>query len=139
MEDEICQVYLILNEELFDKKEIKVEAYFTLSHRVLAFHGDVSKTTKKAITGFKDREIAEFVLIGQLGKYMDDDGVQSEIQLEDILDYAYEVIKASSKLIPCKLVLIECSEEVSRKGIYENCRFKLLQVDRGYYQYYKIL
>ena len=110
-----------------------------MSHRALAFHGNVSKTTKKAITGFKDREVAEFVLIGQLGKYMDDEGGQSEIRLEEILDYAYEVIRASSKLIPCKLALIECSEEVSRKVIYENCRFKLLQIDRGYYQYYNIL
>lgn len=139
VEKEICQVYLILDEIQFNNNQINIEAYFTLSHRALIFQDDVSKTTRRSITGFKDREVSEFVLIGQLGKYMDTAGKTSDISLDVILNYAFEVIQSSSLLIPCKMALIECSEEIHDKGIYEKCHFKLLQIDGDYYQYYKPL
>lgn len=138
---DICRVYLILNEEEFDKGNIKIEAYFTLSMRALCFEDDVSKTTIKKITGFKDREMSEFVLLGQLGKHIEkkDNGTvnQSGINLNSILDYAFEVINSINEWIPCNAVLIECSEIIHNKGIYQNEGFSLLQVDRGFYQYYK--
>lgn len=70
---------------------------------------------------------------------MDTSGRVSNITLDAILNYAFEVIQSSSELIPCKMALIECSEEIHDKGIYEKCHFKLLQIDGDYYQYYKPL
>ena len=138
---DICRVYLILNEEEFDKQNIKIEAYFTLSLRTLGFEDEVSKSTRKRITGFKNRELTEFVLIGQLGKHMDMDEngktYQSEIELDTILKYVFEVVSSIHELVPCNAALIECSKAVHDKGIYRNAGFSLLQIDGEFYQYYK--
>lgn len=141
MDRGICRVYLILNEEEFDKQNIKIEAYFTLSLRALKFEGEVSKTTRKKLTGFKDRELMEFVLIGQLGKYIEEKQAgeicKSKIKLSEILDYIFEVINSVNELVPCNVALIECSEAIHNKGLYQNEGFSLLQADNDFYQYYK--
>lgn len=135
---DICQVYLILDEDAFDSDIIKVEGYFTLSHRALRFNEDVSKTKRKNITGFKDREITEFVLIGQIEKYISAER-HSDLSLNEILAYAFEVIEAASSLIPCRIALVECSEEIYKRKLYDNCGFVFLQQDRDFYQYYKLI
>ena len=55
-EKNLCRVYLILDEEKFENGEIFIVAYFTLSQRSIIFSSDVSKTTIKSITKFKDRK-----------------------------------------------------------------------------------
>lgn len=140
LENDICRVYLILNEDEFDNNKIKIEAYFTLSLRALGFEDDVSKSTRKKLTGFKDRDLTEFILVGQLGKHIEkeeDRIFQSEIKINTILDYIFEVIYSINEWIPCHTVLVECSEDVHNKGIYQSEGFKLLQVDGKFYQYYK--
>ncbi len=56
----------------------------------------------------------------------------------EILQYAFEVIEAASSLIPCRIALVECSEEIYRRKLYDNCGFVFLQQDRDFYQYYKL-
>lgn len=137
----ICRIYLILNEDDFNAGKLKIEAFFTLSFRSLSFEPEVSKTTIRKITGFKNRKTTEFVLIGQLGKYIerysDNEIVKSEITVSSILDYAFEVVLSVNEWIPCNTVLVECSEAIHNKGIYQNEGFSLLQIDNGFYQYYK--
>lgn len=133
-----CNVFLILDEKKFDNNIIEIVAYFTLSHRSIEFHEDVSNSKIRAVAGFKDRNSTAVVLIGQLGKFMNNN-FKADISIDTILEYVFEVIRASSELIPCRAVLVECSEIIHNLQIYENVGFKYLQQDGDFYQYYKVL
>ena len=135
-----CAVYLILNEESFDLGKIKVEAYFTLSHKSLIPEW-ASKTKIQSASGFKGTESIHFVLIGQLGKHVEQiDGkpdTRSAITSTEILDYAFEVIRASSNLIPCRCVLVECNDNPKVQKVYTDYQFSEFQYDGEHYQFYK--
>lgn len=139
---ELCAVYLIVDEQAFDAGRVKIEAYFTLSHKTL-IPTDISKTRIKDVSGFKDSESLHFVLIGQLGKHIEEteDGkhIFADISSREMLDNAFEVIRASSALVPCRCVLVECSENEKVHRAYENYGFKYFQFDGEHYQYYKRL
>lgn len=135
-----CAIYLIVDEKEFDAGHIKIDAYFTLSHKTL-IPTIASKTSIKHVSGFKDSESIHFVLIGQLGKYIDKlqngDLVASDISGHEILDYAFEVIRASNALIPCRCVLVECSDNEKVHKVYTGYHFKRFQYDGEHYQFYK--
>ena len=133
-----CSVFLILDEEKFDNNIIDIIAYFTLSHRSVMFHADVSNTKVRAVAGFKGKTSTSVVLIGQIGKFIDG-GSKSDITIDAILEYAFEVIRASSELIPCRAALVECSEIIHKLCIYENAGFTFIQHDGEFYQYYKVI
>lgn len=101
-----CAIYLLLDEDCLDKNEFFILAYFTLSHKFLIPH-EVSKNQIKKITGGVISEILHFVLIGQLGKFIDE-AECSYISGKEVLDYAFEIIEDANELIPCRCVLVEC-------------------------------
>lgn len=140
IEREWCSIYLILNRECFVSGEVKIEAYFTLSHKSL-IPEKASKSKVNDVAGFKYAESVHFVLIGQLGKHIEkfEDGslVSSNISSVEILDYAFEIIRASSSLIPCRCVLVECGDEEKVHNIYTSYGFKKFQYDGEHYQFYK--
>lgn len=134
-----CAVYLIVDEYEFDQGYIKVEAYFTLSHKSL-IPSNASASSVKATRGFKRSESIHFVLIGQLGKYkevLDDSVISSAITGTEVLEYAFEVIQASSSLIPCRCALVECSDDEKVQQFYKNNGFKYFQFDGDHHQFYK--
>ena len=135
-----CSVYLLVDEQEFDSGHIKVDAYFTLSHKTL-IPTAASKTSVKDASGFKGSESVHFVLIGQLGKYVErlEDGTicAAELSSREILDDAFEVIRASSALIPCRCVLVECSENEKVHKVYTDHQFKKFQFDGEHHQFYK--
>lgn len=135
-----CSVYLIVDEAEFDIGHIKIDAYFTLSHKSL-IPLQASKSSIKATSGFKDAQSIHFVLIGQLGKYKQIDGdsavLSADISGSDILNYAFEIIRASNSLIPCRCALVECSSDENVQSFYKNNGFKYFQVDGIHYQFYK--
>ena len=137
-----CSVYLIVDEAAFDVGKIKIDAYFTLSHKSLITEG-LPKTKIKTASGFKDSSYIHFVLIGQLGKYIArlDDGSEchANITSSEILDFAFDVIRSSSALIPCRCVLVECSENPKVQQVYKNYHFSEFQYDGEHYQFYKRL
>lgn len=133
-----CSVYLILDEEKFDEGKINIVAYFTLSARSVRFHENISKSKIKNIAGFKDRTSVPVVLIGQIGKHISNK-YTAKISLNEILSYAFEIILAANELIPCRAVLVECSEIIHNHGIYEKAGFRFLQKDGDFYQYYRII
>ena len=135
-----CSVYLLLNEDDFINKSIKVEGYFTLSHKAMTVADNLSKTKVQKISGFKTAEALHFVLIGQLGKYIDEyNKMCSCLTAQDIVDEACAIIEETSEIIPCRCIMVECNDYVRNKGIYESCDFKYLQNDGDHNQYYKIL
>ena len=135
----LCNTYLILDLSEFIKGKLKIEAYFTLSHKTLTVPDNFSKTRIQKIDGRnKYAKSLHFVLIGQLGKYIDDKNA-SDITMSQILAYADEVIKQSSDLIPCRCVLVECSDEPNVKKLYEDNGFAFLQNDGKHNQYYYLL
>lgn len=137
-----CSVYLLVNEQAFDEGHIKIDAYFTLSHKTL-LPVSASKTSVKEASGFKGAESVHFVLIGQLGKYMErlSDGkiVSADISSKEILDCAFEVVRASSALIPCRCVLVECNSNEKVHKVYTDYHFKFFQFDGEHHQFYKPL
>lgn len=135
-----CSVYLIVDEKEFDNGRIKIDAYFTLSHKTL-IPSVASKTSIKNASGFKESESVHFVLIGQLGKYIErlENGEirTSDISSREILDDAFEIIRASSALIPCRCVLVECSDNEKVHKVYTDYQFKKFQFDGEHHQFYK--
>lgn len=138
----LCSVFLLLNGELFNNGELFIEAYFTLSHKSLVADEDtMSKSSIKKYGGFVTAKTLDFVLIGQLGKRVvkNEDGTyhRSSVASKEILDLAFEVIRAASSLIPCKYVLIECGDEAKVRKAYTNYGFTFFQNDGQHNQYCK--
>lgn len=131
---------MIVDEQEFDSGHIKVDAYFTLSHKTL-IPTAASKNSVREASGFKGAESVHFVLIGQLGKHIerDENGnlLKSSISSKEILDAAFEIIRASSALIPCRCALVECSENPKVQKVYTDYKFKKFQYDGEHYQFYK--
>lgn len=124
-----CSVYLLLNEEQFNAGKIKIEAYFTLSHKSMVADAEhMSNSTIKRYGGMKNATTFDFVLIGQLGKHIDENE-RSKISGNEILDEAFDVIRQASDLIPCKYALVECSNEKKVRDFYENYNFNFFQKD----------
>lgn len=123
---------------MFTIGKLRIVAYFTLSHKALVYMPTVSRSTKGKISSNRDSYTAHFVLIGQLGKFMlEDESV--EISAEDILRDAFSIIRKSSRLIPCKFILVECSSEEKVHQVYKNNGFSYLQFDDKHYQFFKRL
>lgn len=137
-----CAVYLLVDEEEFEQGHIKIDAYFTLSHKTL-IPTAATKTRIKDASGFKDAQSVHFVLIGQLGKYIEQSNggqlVSAAITSTEILDKAFEVIRASSALIPCRCVLVECSNNEKIHKVYQDYQFKFFQDDGEHHQFYRQL
>lgn len=139
-----CSVYLLLNEELFKSGKLFVEAYFTLSHKsLIANNNTMSKSAIKRYGGFVTAKTLDFVLIGQLGKWVmqEESGAfsRSSVTGKEILDYAFEVIKTASSLITCRCVLVECSDDAKVCAMYENYGFQFFQNDGQHNQYCKLI
>lgn len=135
-----CSIYLILDEQELDAGRVKIAAYFTLSHKTL-IPTSASKSRVKETSGFGEVNSIHFVLIGQLGKYIEefDDGrmVAAGISSGEILEFAFDIISEASSLIPCRCALVECNSEEKVHKVYTDYGFKKFQYDGEHYQFYK--
>lgn len=106
-----CNTYLIVDMEKIINRALKVEGFFTLSHSVFEISPTVSKSRKKKLFNGMPREDNHLhvILIGQLGKYIDDT-YSSEISMEDLLFEAFTIINNVNEKIFCRCVLVECKE-----------------------------
>lgn len=136
-----CSTYLLVDNQAFDKGKIKIDAYFTLSHKSLISQGVSKEKIKKITGGLNQAESLHFVLIGQLGKHIEklENGkiIAADITSTEILDCAFEVIRASSNLIPCRFALVECSKNPKVQKVYQDYQFSLFQHDENYNQFYR--
>ena len=137
-----CSVYCIVDEDVFRNGELDVIAYFTLSHKTLSAQPIKSRSLIKKISGFKTSTFLNFILIGQLGKYIvKEKNVYRSVAITstDILDMAFELINMANTLIPCRCVLVECKDIPRVRKIYEDYGFKFFQQDGNLCQYIKLL
>lgn len=136
-----CTVYLILDESAFNRGDISVQAYFTLSHKSIGINPDVSKSVRGKIATHREADFAHFVLIGQLGKYIgeNEDGchIETEVTSSDILSDAFDMIQKASDIIVCRGVLVECGPEEKVHMVYKKFGFSYLQYDDSHFQFYK--
>lgn len=136
-----CTVYLILDEEAFENGCLSIQAYFTLSHKSIGINPEVSRTVRGKIAAHREAESVHFVLIGQLGKYIEKDDADkyhsAALSAADILNDAFDMIHRASDIIVCRGVLVECSSEEKIHTIYKNYGFSYLQYDEPHYQFYK--
>lgn len=120
-----------------------VEAFFTLSHKAIPRTEEVSSTKAKQIMGNKNAEILNFVLIGQIGKYYhtntENKVKKSEITLAEILHYAHVQMERASAYIPNKWILVECSDEIRNRALYEKEGFSYFKKDLELHQYIKVI
>lgn len=133
-----CSTYLVVDEDSFDNNVLNIQGYFTLSHKAL-IPRFASKGKIKETGGFKEAESIHFVLIGQLGRYIDknDDAIiYGNVSGNELLNYAMEIIRSVDSLIPCRCALVECSDNVKLHEFYTKYGFKFFQQDELHYQFY---
>lgn len=125
--------YLLLNGDDFDNGILNIEGYFSVTHKAVIFDEDVSGSTRNKLTGTKRAESQSFVLIGQLGKYMEkideETIVASELTSQELLDDAMSIISKSSDYIICRNIIIECKPIEKVQQIYRDYGFAELQFD----------
>ncbi len=140
-----CSIYLLINrEKFFHNGTIRVDGYFTLSNKIVMLTDMVSGAKRrKLFSGLKkESDMAHFILIGQLGKYIDrqgEDGAVGDTSAAQLLDRAFEIIYEVKKRIACSCVLIECKDESKLCQLYEDYGFRKLQRSGDMHQYFKIL
>lgn len=136
-----CTVYLFLDRDMFEENKIFIHAYFTLSHKAMNFTEGVSKTMRGKIAFMRNAKLAHVVLIGQIGKYMNNDKLGNDIctsiSSRDIFLDVFEIIRKSSEYIVCRGAIVECIDEEKIHQIYKNEGFKFLQIYNGRHQFYK--
>lgn len=125
--------YLLLNESALNAGEIKVDGYFSLTHKAVAFNEDVSKSKRDKVSGNKDSQMSSFILIGQLAKYMEETYggkiITSKITGKELLDDAFQIISNCSDYIINRNVIVECKPIEKVRKIYEAYGFSDLQFD----------
>ena len=123
--------YLLLSQEAFDNGELKIEGYFSLTHKAVVFADEVSLSARNKLTGSKVAQTESFVLIGQLGKsiILNEDGTfcASELSATELLNDAVGIIQKSSDYIISRNIIIECKPIEKIKNIYETYGFTDLQ------------
>lgn len=139
-----CSVYILFNEEAFNENSLVIEAYFTLSHKSLVSDSETMSTSSiRRYGGFKTAKTLNFVLIGQLGKWVignEEEGyTRSAVSGEEILDKAFEIIHAAAELIPCRYAMVECSDNPNVIKAYTDYGFTFFQKDGKHNQYCKLI
>ena len=103
--------YLLISEDGMQQKPMKliVEGYFTLSNKVICIDDAVSNSTRKKIFGgiLKENQYIHTILIGQLGKYIEDK-YSSSLSMNELLFFSC-VFGNESYIVPEKSVLRDFS------------------------------
>lgn len=152
-----CSTYVLVDKKALETdKSVKVEGYFTLSNKVLQISDSVSHNKKKKLfNGIKkDDSFMHVILIGQLGKYINEnteEKIYGQVTGREMLDMAFEIIESVKERIVCTCVLLECrltdpndteKTKLKRENLhkwYMDYGFSVLQTDDNLVQYFKIV
>lgn len=137
--------YVLANKvKLESNNQLFVDGYFTLSNKVIELSASVSGAKKKKLlNGLKKRDnYMHFILIGQLGKYIDEKSsnqIYGDVSAPEMLDKAFEIIYQVKERVTYNCVLVECKDEPKVQSIYKDYGFKYLHNDAELIQYFKII
>jgi len=96
--------------------------YFAIAIKVLPIKKGTSATLRRKLTGFKDKEAALAILIGQLAKNFHN-GYNQLISGQDLLCLAMQKVKELHRLGGCRVVLLECKPEPKLIDFYRRNGF----------------
>lgn len=133
----LCTTYLYADSDSYE-----ILGYFSLTHKALLIDG-LSKERKKNISGSKTAVAAPFILLGQLGKCMEQiaDGtvIASPILGREMLKDAFSIIAHANEYIINRRILVECDKNERLLAFYEQNGFRLLEInDSKYFLYLKL-
>lgn len=125
----LCTTYLYADTDSYE-----ISGYFSLTHKALAIE-NLSKERRKDITGSKTASIAPFILLGQLGKRMEqtENGtvIAASISGDEMLKDVFAIIALANEYIINRRVLVECDDEDRLLDFYLRNGFRLLERDDG--------
>ena len=140
-----CSTYIQTNAyDFYHRQAITVEGYFTLSNKVLKLSDSVSNhQRRKLFAGLKKQDThSHFILIGQLGKYLNQTEnrlISGNTSARLLLDDAFGIIYQVKNRITCNCVLVECKDSPKLCSIYESYGFQRLQASPDSIKYFKTL
>lgn len=112
--------YLIVNDDDFKNGLMTIDGYFTIAIKTLKFAEEISKSTRRKISGKKDEYIPAY-LIGQLAKSK----TAYARAGVDYLNTAISYIKLVSEVVGGSMIYLDCDDELV--GYYEKNKFTYLQ------------
>ncbi len=126
--------YLITNDEAMSRGDTVIDGYFTIAVKTFQFSGDISKRTRRKLSGKKDSYVPAY-LIGQLAKGVSAGKGDGKAYLQTAIGY----IKAAINIVGGRLVYLDCNDELVE--YYEKNEFKFLQKNEesGLNQMYLVL
>lgn len=141
-----CSSYFLVDTDKLVGGELYIEGFFTLSNKVLTVPDEIPRALKKKLFRGIIRPDMNLpvILIGQLGKHVDDTLCEyGNTTMEELLDMAFEIIDEIVSKIPYSCVLLECKQATDssdEKRIhlhqkYTDYGFMPLSVEGGLVQY----
>ncbi|MFB6468863.1 hypothetical protein ACE38V_19080 [Cytobacillus sp. Hz8] len=111
-----------------DENNNEIVGYFTVLIKPFDLTEKVSKESRKKLTGNKNAEIFNSILIAQLGR---SDLYKGKISGEVILQYALENCELIFDLVGLRIVCVEYDDIPYLNDFYLKNDFKILQVNRN--------
>lgn len=141
------RTYLFLNnsiEKLLKREEnFKIEGYITLSFKGVNYPEEISNNLKKKINKGLNKKINPqdcfpALLIGQLGKYIDEDYI-SFLRGKDMLELAFYLTRQADIIAPLNCVILDTRKNEKINKFYEENGFKLLNKEEEFDTFIKIV
>lgn len=111
-----------------EKSDNDIIGYFTLLVKPFNLIDDVSRESRRKLTGNKNAEVFNSILIAQLGR---SDEYKGKVPGELILDLALENCLLINKLSGLRIVCVEYDDKPILNDFYLGKDFKILQVNEN--------
>ena len=115
------RTYLILNDELWAKGQIRIDGYFAIALKVLYFSKDINDDLLEEVFGDSSKKNCPAYLIGQLARSKETKSGEGR----EILRTALEYISEASDIVGGRFVYLDCKQ--AKQEYYEKCGFHFLQ------------
>jgi hypothetical protein len=126
------RTFLIVNAETLNVRRVDLLAYFTIAIQTLKIPKGISANKIKKLDGLFSKRGSDLIseipafLIGQLGK---NDLFSTEINGDEIINYAFSILFRVRELIGGRVVFVECRDNPDLIGFYENNGFEVFRQD----------
>ncbi|WP_071392745.1 GNAT family N-acetyltransferase [Bacillus tuaregi] len=110
---------------VIDEKSSEIVGYFTIGIKPFKF-GTVSGSLKQKLSGNKNAELFNTILIAQLGR---SDAYKSLVSGTQILDFALKRCNEINTLAALRVVSVEYEDNPKLNHFYENNGFKFIQIN----------